>query len=182
VAKTLETILLKLKAPTGETLPGRGFYQLEEDALYVPVGEHNSERRFFSYLESKRVRFDIDRSGGLMLIEVDFARRRWAVDDSLKAPLIIEPADIRWLDFRQKMPDPELITNPQRSLLLIQFAPNQSSRWYSLAEDVLIQIDSNCHLNALMITTIEDDLAGRQIAAFRKLISRDQDSVTDTSQ
>ena len=117
-----------------------------------------------------------------MLIEVDFARRRWAVDGSLKAPLIIEPADIRWLDFRQKMPDPELITNSQRSLLLIQFAPNQSSRWYSLAEDVLIQIDSNCHLNALLITTIEDDLAGRQIAAFRKLISRDQDSVTDTSQ
>lgn len=178
MAKTLETISLKINAPTGETLPGRGFYQLEEDALYVPVGGHNPERRFFSYLESKQVRFDIDRSGSLILIEIDFARRHWTVDDSLKAPSIIEPADIRWLDFRCMTPDPKLITNPQRSLLLIQFVPNQTCQWYSLAENVLAQSDSNGHLNALMITTIEDDLAGRQIAAFRKLISRNQDRVT----
>ena len=175
----LETISLKVNAPTGATLPGRGFYQLEEDALYVPVGEHTPDRRFFSYLESKRVRFDIDRSGCLMLIEIDFARRRWAVDETLKAPSIAEPADVRWLDFRRQMPDPELVTNSEHSVLLIRFVPNPSWQWYALAENVLVQTDPEQCLTALVVTVIEDDLAGRQIAAFRKSISRDQDTVTD---
>jgi len=153
---------------------------LEEDALYVPVGEHTTNRRFFSYLESRKIRFDIDRSGSLMLIEIDFARRRWTVEDSLRSPSIAEPADIRWLDFRQKIPDPELFTDPQRSLLLIRFEANPAWQWYALAEHVLAQTDTEGNLTALMVTEIEDDLAGRQIAAFRKLISRDQDTVTDT--
>ena len=178
MTEAIEAISLKINPPTGATLPGRGFYQLEEDALYVPVGEHATNRRFFSYLESKKIRFDIDRSGRLMLIEVDFARRHWSVDDSLVAPPISEPADIRWLDFRAQMPDPELITNPDRSKLLIRLAPNQTWQWYALAEHVLVQTDPELRLTALMVTEIEDDLAGRQIAAFRKLISRDQDTVT----
>ncbi len=180
MAETLRTISLKINSPIGASFaPGRGFYQLEEDALYVPVGEHDPNRRFFSYLESRRVRFDIDRSGSLMLIEVDFARRRWSVDESLKAPSIAELADIRWLDFRSRMPDPELITDPERHLLLMRFAPNETVQWYRLAEHVLIQTDSDSQLTAMMITAIDDDLAGRKIAAFRKLISRDRDQVTD---
>jgi len=182
VPDILSEISLKINSPTGETLPGRGFYQLEEDALYVPVGEHDPSRRFFSYLESKRVRFDIDRSGSLMLIEIDFARRHWAVDNSLAALSIAEPADIRWLDFRCQMPDPELITDPQHSLLLMRFVPNQTWQWYSLADNVLVQTDSDGHLTALMVTAIDDDLAGRQIAAFRKLISRNRDIVTGNDQ
>ncbi len=35
---TIESIALKIDTPTGEITPGRGFYQLEEDALYVQVG------------------------------------------------------------------------------------------------------------------------------------------------
>ena len=177
MSEILRTISLKINPPTGATLPGRGFYQLEEDALYVPVGEHDPERRFFSYLESKKIRFDIDRSGRLMLIEVDFARRRWSVDDRLTPPSIAEPADIRWLDFRQKMSDPELTTDPQRALLQIRFAPNPTWQWYTLAENVLIQASPDQQLTALMVTAIDDDLAGRQIAAFRKLISRDRDAI-----
>ena len=178
MAEVLETISLKINSPTGATLPGRGFYQLEEEALYVPIGSSDPARRFFSYLESRRVRFDIDRLGSLMLIEIDFPRRRWTVDNSLAAPSIAEPADVRWLDFRRQIPDPEFITDPQRNLLLIRFAPSQTWQWYALAENVLIQIDRDNQLTTLLVTTIDDDLAGRQIASFRKLIRRDQNIVT----
>ena len=163
----LEQISLKIDTPTGDTVPGRGFYQLEEDSLYVQVGEYRDNRGFFNFLESNTVRFDIDKSGRLLLIEVTLPRRRWEVDSELTAPTIAESADIRWLDFRARLPEPKLVTNPKQTALLIQFAPDGSWRWFQLAEAVLIQADRNHCLTAVMITDIEDDLAGRQIAAFR---------------
>ena len=174
MADRLEAIALKIDTPTGQIVPGRGFYQLEEDALYIPVGEHSANRRFFSYLESEQVRFDIDKFGRLMLIEVDLPRRRWTVDNQLKAPSIASPADIRWLDFRARIPGPQLLTNQRRTLLMLQFAPGHSWRWYSLAESVLVQADRDHRLTAVIVTDIEDDLAGQQIAAFRKSISHDR--------
>ena len=172
----LKSILLKLETPTSGCVPGRGFYQVEEDALYVPVGEPAIDRHFFSYLESKQVRFDIDLQGRLMLIEVDFARRKWKVDEQLVVPARTEEADIRWLDFRTRMPNPEILTNEQRTILTLRFSSGNPCTWYSLAESVLAQIDQDNHLAALMITDIKDDLAGHQVAAFRKnaLIERER--------
>lgn len=170
--RALESIGLKIDSPTGQVLPGRGFYQLEEDSVYAQVGEYHNGRRFFNYLESEHVRFDIDRTGRLILIEVGLPRRRWEIDEHLAPPPIAEPADIRWLDFRSRMPEPRLIANPARTALLLQFAPGQSWRWFTLAESVFVQVDVNRNLAAVLIARIEDDLAGRQIAAFRRLTSR----------
>lgn len=163
----LEAISLKIDTPTGELVPGRGFYQLEEDSLYVQVGEYRDNRGFFNYLESDTVRFDIDKSGRLLLIEVTLPRRRWEIEPQMTVPTIAETADIRWLDFRTRIPEPRLVTNPKQTALLIQFAPDGSWRWFKLAEAVLVQADRNHRLTAVMVTDIEDDLAGRQIAAFR---------------
>jgi hypothetical protein len=168
VTRPLEAIALKIEIPTGQLRPGRGFYQLEEDSLYVPVGPDHKHRRFFSYLESETVRFDIDKSGRLMLLEVSYPRRHWTVEDSLTAPTIAEPADIRWLDFRATISIPELVTNKRRTRLLLRFSPHSSWRWYALAEAVFVQVDHEHRLTSLMVTDIEDDLAGRRIAAFRK--------------
>ena len=168
MARIIESIALKIDAPTGPPAPGRGFYQLEEDALYVPVGEQTRRRRFFSWLESERVRFDIDKSGRLMLLEVDCPRRQWDVDSNLSGPSLAEPADIRWLDFRSFIPDPDLLTNSERTVLQLRFHTGDSWRWQALAQDVLIQTDRDLNLAAVMVTGIEDDLAGRRIAAFRK--------------
>ena len=173
---TVESITLKIDSPTRGAVPGRGFYQLEEDSLYVPVSQQPDSGRFFSYLESERVRFDIDKKGRLLLIEVDFPRHRWAVINKLVVPSIAEPADIRWLDFRARILEPELLTNKKRTVLVLQFIPDHSWRWYSLAESVLVQADRNHHLTTVMITDIEDDLAGQQIAAFRKSIGNRQTS------
>lgn len=169
---TLTAINLKIEAPTGEVTPGRGFYQLEEDSLYVQVGGFGSGHAFFNYLESDRIRFDIDKSGRLTLIEVTTARRQWTVYPYLAAPTIAEPADIRWLDFRAQIADPELITDPRRTSLLVRFSPHTSPNWYRLAEHVFLRADQDNRLAAIMITGIEDDLAGQQIAAFRHKVNR----------
>ncbi|MEW5797113.1 MAG: hypothetical protein AB1772_12250 [Candidatus Zixiibacteriota bacterium] len=168
MAVSLEAISLKVDTPTGQPVPGRGFYQLEEDALYVQVGEYHNNRGFFNYLESEYVRFDIDKTGCLMLIEVSLPRRHWVVDPRFAPPTIAEPADIRWLDFRARFPEPRLVTNAKQTALHLQFSTGTSWRWYGLAEAVLLQVDQNHNLAGMLITGIEDDLAGRQIAAFRR--------------
>ncbi|MBD3258264.1 hypothetical protein GF377_07510 [candidate division GN15 bacterium] len=169
------TPLLKIDTPTGTVTPGRGFYQLEDDLLYVQIGEYSDARRFFNYLESDSVRLDIDRHGRLMLIEVSVSRRQWQVQEGLTASGIGERADIHWLDFREAIPDPVLLTNERRTELLIRFLPSDSWRWYVIADSVLVQTDEHDHLTAIMITDIEDDLAGQAIGAYRKQVCRPKD-------
>lgn len=163
---------LKIDAPVGKANPGRGFYQLEDDLLYVQVGDFTPERRFFNYLESDPVRFHIDRLGRLMLVEVTSPRRQWTVASDLTVPGIGERADVHFLDFRERIAEPELLTDPDRSILLVRFAHAQSWHWYVIADSVLIQTDGDNRMTALMVSEIEDDLAGRQIAFFRKYICR----------
>jgi hypothetical protein len=167
VAATIESIALKIDTPTGEITPGRGFYQLEEEALYVQVGEYSKRRRFFNYLESDWVRFDIDKNGQLVFIEVSLPRRRWELSNQVSPPRIAESADVRWLDFRARIPEPHLLTNKKQTNLLIDFKSQQDWRWFTLAEKIFLQADLENCLTALMVVDIEDDLAGEQIAVFR---------------
>ena len=159
--------LLKIETPTGLTIPGRGFYQVEEDSLCVQIGEFSPDRKYFNYLESDSVRFDIDREGRLMLVEVTLPRRQWAVRKDLTVPGIGEPADIRWLDFRTRMTEPNLYTNPDRTILLIEFSPGASWRWVRAAKTVYVQTDENHFLTAMLIMEITDDLAGQALEHFR---------------
>lgn len=159
---------LRITTPTRATEPGRGFYQLEEDALYVQIGSFSSDRKYFSYLESETVRLDLDRSGKLMFIEVSTARRNWPVEKELTPPVNVEPAEIHWLDFRSTIPSPTFSTNPARTMLSLAFSNDERSHSYHLAESVLIDVTEHNRLKAIWITDIIDDLAGAEIAAFRK--------------
>ncbi|MBU8934802.1 MAG: hypothetical protein KOO62_12500 [candidate division Zixibacteria bacterium] len=161
---------LRFQTPTEAVITGRGFYQLEEDALYVQVGPFDNSRRFFSYLEGDHVRLDIDRHGRLIFIEVDVARRHWQVADNLCFPENARESDIRWLDFRKTITDPQLITNRLRTILRLEFACANPSRAYRPAEHIVIETDENDHLVAIWIEDIIDDLAGQEIAAYRKQV------------
>lgn len=159
---------LRITTPTRATEPGRGFYQLEEDALYVQIGSFSPDRKYFSYLESETVRLDLDRSGKLMFIEVSTARRTWPIVKELSPPENIEPAEIFWLDFRSSIPAPAITTNPGRTILSLTFQNDETSHSYQLADSVLIDITNDNQLSGIWITSIVDDLAGAEIAAFRK--------------
>jgi len=165
---SLESPLLRISTPIEPTVPGRGFYQLEEDQLYVQVGLFSIDRPWFSCLESEVATLDMDRDGRLMFVTVKTPRRRWQVDPDLKLPPVAEPADIRWLDFREKMPSPKLIANPRLTMLQLFFTPGDNFRTFSLAQNVLAQIDDNNRLTAIWVNDIVDDLAGQEIARFRR--------------
>ena len=168
-----KSLTLKISTPTEPILPGRGFYQLEEDALYVQVGLFNNERKFFSYLESDTVRFDLDRHGRVIFIELDKPRRQWPVDESLTLPEVAEPADIRWLNFREVITSPKLTTNKRRTLVRMVFTNEAPVKCYYLSENVLIEVDREGLLVSVWVDDIVDDLAGQEIAWFRKTLRKE---------
>lgn len=165
---TPKPIRVSVSAPTGPLPSGQGFYQLEEDILYVQVGSFSRRRVFFSYLESDGVRFDIDRKGELIFIEVGTPRRKWKIDPKLSCPAVVESADIRFLDFRKTIPEPTMVTSKDRSMLSLGFSPIRATSGYSIAQNIIVQIDDRNHLASIWITDIVDDQAGQELAAFRK--------------
>ena len=171
---TLSNLRLRISTPAEPIVPGRGFYQLEEDALYVQIGLFTGNRPFFSYLESEHTRFDIDRNGRLIFIEIALPRRQWPVDPDLKPPEIIEPADIRFLNFRDQFPTPRLATNKRRTRLALLFDDVSPVRNYYLAEHVIARVDQSDHLAAVWIDDIIDDLAGQEIGAARRKSRHDE--------
>ena len=171
----VEDVKLRISTPIEPILPGRGFYQLEEDSLYVQIGSFSKERRFFSYLESDITRFDIDRTGHLIFIEVAVARRHWRVDQRINPPELAEAADVRWMDFRRKIKKPSLITSYDRTILMLKFHGGTVFRNYYLADTVMAQVDKNNNLAAVWITDIIDDLAGQEIGTFRLSLRDDRE-------
>ena len=167
-ASQTTSLKLRISPPTGSILPGRGFYQLEEDSLYVQIAPFSNSYRFFSYLESEHVRFDLDREGRLLFVEVSRPRRNWRVVENMSCPSHSYEADIRWLSFRSQMTDPELITDRSRTTLVVRFAPAAKTKTYRVAESVLLEVSDDSTLAAVWITDIVDDLAGQHIAAYRR--------------
>lgn len=172
---TLTAIKLNISTPTEPILPGRGFYQVEEDTLFVQIGSFDKYHRFFSFLESNKVEFDFDRRGRLIFIEIGVPRRQWAVDPFLKPPDRVEAADIRWLNFRETIKAPSISTDKTRSVLKLSLNGNKTELLnYYLAQSVMVQTDANGRVAAIWVTKISDDMAGREIAAYRKTLRADR--------
>ena len=169
----IDRIKVRLLTPTEHIAPGRGFYQVDDDTLFVQIGEFRRTRQFFSYLESDTMRLDIDREGRLIFIEVNLPRRRWQHLPGFQPPPAADMADIRFTDFRQSIQKPTLLASPDRSGLLIRFDRSSRSRCYRLADSVFAQVSDDDELLALWVMDIVDDFAGRQLAAFRKDVSAD---------
>lgn len=165
---TVTTPKLRIETPTGPLLTGRGFYQLEEESLYVQIAPFEKSRRFFSFLEAPNVRLDLDKQGRLLFIEVNVARRHWTVDPDLEPPDSALPADIRWLDFRETLDPPRVLTDKRRQAIRLLFSGERIAGSYLLARNVIIETDTDNNLAAIWISDITDDLAGREISAFRK--------------
>ncbi len=163
-------IRLRIAAPTDLFLQGRGFYQLEEDSLYVQLQPAEFNCRIFSYLESNNLRIDLDQAGRILFIELNAGRHTWIVDQNLALPLSLGYADIRCLEFRKRITSPTLATNSERTALSIIIDPAPVDRSYRIAESVILQTSAGNLLNRIMVTDIVDDLAGRGIAAFRQAI------------
>ncbi len=161
---------VKISPPTEPVVPGRGFYQLEEDALYVQVGPLSKERCFFNWLESDSVSLEFDREGRLMFVEVRRPRRHWLVEEKISRPRTAEVADLRWLDFRERFDSPTLLTNERRTCLQLRFSDAQPSRSYYLGDQVIMQMAGEDFPVALWVPDIVDDMGGHMMSEFRKAL------------
>ncbi|MFZ5980447.1 MAG: hypothetical protein ACOYVF_07420 [Candidatus Zixiibacteriota bacterium] len=179
---TLKAIKLQIQTPTGPLLPGRGFYQLEEDALYVQIAPFSREFRFYSFLESEDVHLDLDNKGRLLFFELSLPRRRWSVDPGFRLPEFAEPADIRWLDFRDTFKNPTVTTNASKTAVKLTFSPKHPTGNYLLGDAVFLQTDDSGSLIALYVIDIIDDLAGQEIAAYRHAILKEKASTSTANQ
>jgi hypothetical protein len=164
----LEKINLKIETPAGPIPSGRGFYQLDEEILFVQIGLFLNSRKFYSYLETDNLLLDIDQNGRLIFIELDLSRRSWIVYQNLRIPKIIEPADIQWYNFRDKINPPKIITNNKKNIMKIEFSANSNPLYYHLADKVIVESNELKILTAFWVVDIIDDFAGHEIRDFRK--------------
>lgn len=165
---TVSQLKIAVRTPTEQIPVGRGFYQLEEDALYVQVAPWDREHRFFSFLESEHVRLDIDKNGSLLFIEVSLPRRKWKTVDRLPIPDQHQPGDVRWADFREQMPSPKLIADKTHEHLQIRFSDQPPVATFEIAQSILVQADTDNFVTSIFVLDMLDDLAGQEIAHFRK--------------
>ena len=164
-----------VRTPIDRLPVGRGFYQVEEDSLYVEIGIEDTRHRFFSYLESPLVRFDMDIEGRLLFIEISLPRRQWPVDLDLRLPGRPTAADIRWLDFRSPLPSCALSTRPDHSLVCLTFARTPEKHLFTFADNLVVACDTDYHVTRLWICDITDDLAGHSVASVRKALRHPKD-------
>ncbi|UCD95512.1 MAG: hypothetical protein JSU69_05535, partial [Candidatus Zixiibacteriota bacterium] len=163
---------IRVSTPAGEIPRGRGFYQVEEEELHVPVEYPPLRTRFYSFLDSETLSLHLDREGRLIFIEIPLPVRQWKVRGNLVSPERAEPANIRFLDFREIIESPPVFCDPTRENVMIRFSRSASTRNVYLAENVIAQTNADCQLNAIWISDIVGDFAGRGLAAWRRMIHR----------
>jgi len=161
---------LRIVSPAGTIPFGRGFYQLEEEILYLPVEYPGEKPKFFSFIESETVSIQCDNEGRLIFIELTLPRRHWIERADISFPDYAEPADIRFLDFRQKMNNPMISCDRYRQNIHIEFSPLQSVSSFHLAKNLIAEVSADNYLIGIWATDFVDDIAGREISAWRKSI------------
>jgi hypothetical protein len=157
-------IKVAIKAPVAFPPASRGFYQVEEEVLYVVVYPSGD---FFSYLDSARLQIDVDRIGRLLFMHILVPRRRWRIDRSFYIPSGAAEADIRFLDFRSRLPEASLLSDPDRTMLRIRFQTVRNAASYRLADHLVVNLAPDNTLASIWVTAIDDDRAARGMAAWR---------------
>jgi hypothetical protein len=162
-----DVIKVVVKSPAPKHPHSRGFYQVEENILYVPLYPGG---RFYSYLDSPQAIFDVDNRGRVLFFQILTPRNRWIIQNGIKPPTGLNQADIRFLDFRATLPEMRVETSSNQSWLRFVFSEDGKTLSYSVAEDLIFEITSDSTLAAIWLTAIEADRAARAMAAWRKQI------------
>ena len=156
---------LLIKTPAEETLFSQGFYQVEEDSLYVPLYPSG---RFFSYLDSPQVSLQTDNSGRLIFIQIHLPRSQWKVRDHLEFPAAPVSADIRLVEFRGNLPPAVIERSPDGTTVRVGFGDPAKALSYQIAESLVCDVTTDARLAAIWIGLIQDDRAAEKMAAWRK--------------
>jgi hypothetical protein len=160
-----DKIRVTVKTPADLPYISRGFYQVEENALYVPILPAG---RFFSFLDSPQLHIDADNAGRPLFIQIIEPRKSWQVRADLVAPKDSPPADIRFLSFRDQIPAARIETSSDNTIVRITFIESGERQSYAVAENLIFDITPDKTLAAIWILNIEEDRAAKAMAQWRK--------------
>lgn len=147
-----------------------GFYQAEEEALSTPIIHDNPRPRFYSALDAEGVSLQCDNRGRLIFVQVRKPRRLWIGSRGVSAAPC-PAADIRFLDFRVRIPEPEYLCDRRKNRLLIKFGEVSSSDSFRIGDNVVALIYRKTVLRGLFIDCLNPDRAGRSLAKWRRLVA-----------
>ncbi|MGH8016095.1 MAG: hypothetical protein ACREBV_07890, partial [Candidatus Zixiibacteriota bacterium] len=123
------------------------------------------------FIDSPISRFDLDKEGRLVFFELTLPKRQWKVVDSLEIPNNVEPADVRWLNFRKNIESPDVTTDKSKSQIYLKLSDETPEMNYYLADKVVVRVASYGTACGILVTEVIDDSAGRKFAEFRRRIS-----------
>lgn len=146
------------------------FYQAEEEALMVPIIYENPHAQFYSSVESKGISLQCDKDGRLIFINIRKPRRLWIGERGISATPS-PPADIRILDFRCSINEPEFLCDRRKTRALIKFAEVHSCDSFQLADNVFLLVYQRKTLNGIYIDTIHPDRAGQHMKNWKDRVS-----------
>ncbi|MFH1700982.1 MAG: hypothetical protein ABIE07_10375 [Candidatus Zixiibacteriota bacterium] len=163
----------------------QGFYQIEEDVLYVPIYPSG---RFYSYLDSipdnniqnadnnkqPLANLDIDHEGRLVFLQIKTPRRQWKVNKSLKPSPPIELADVRFISFREKTQCLDIETDQNHSQVRLTFSAKKIKRSFRAADNLIFDLSEDNFLVAIWIISITDDRAAKLMSEWRKAMRINQ--------
>ncbi|MEZ5358630.1 MAG: hypothetical protein R3F48_07325 [Candidatus Zixiibacteriota bacterium] len=177
-------IQVRIKTPAEIKIFGRGFYQVEEDCLYIPLFPAGT---FYSFVDAEekgatskssknnriRISLDIDREGRLLFIKVATPRRFWTRDDDMNPPTPIEWADLRVLTFRAQVNAAAIVYAAHKSCIHLRLDDKNIAHTYNIAENIIAGTSLDNYLVSLWISNIEDDRAAQLMAHWRKELRGD---------
>lgn len=178
---TVRRLKVIVRTPDADIPRARGFYQLEEDTLYFPIESGHGRSRYFSFIDSESVSLQLDREGRLIFIEINLPRRHWQVGPDLAPPDDAAPADIRFLDFRERFGKPDVLCDLKYQTVFIKFSDRPARMTCFLAENVLAQVDTDNNMTGLWLSGIVDDRAGKNISAWRKMLRSSSSLLAETA-
>ena len=146
------------------------FYQAEEETLIVHLTHEEVRSRFFSALESESLTLQCDKAGRLICIQIAKPRRLWIRErgiDAAPAP----PVDLRFLDFRTQVPEPEYLCDSNRERVLLRWGNVYRADRYRLGDNVTVFVVGGNTLAGIYIDTIREDRAGKRLSIWRRLVA-----------
>lgn len=166
----LTSINVRLAGFTLTPAISAAFYQAEDEALSVPLIYDIPRPRFYSALDAKGISLQCDRAGKLIFVQIKKPRRLWIGSHGLEH--VPSPAaDIRFLDFRRTIAEPEYLCSAKHDRVLVKFGDIHSCDSYQIGDSLFIYIYRQREMRGLLIDNVLNDRAGKGLAKWRKLVA-----------
>lgn len=93
----------------------------------------------------------------------------------MKIPDAEKTIDLKFVDFRDRLPEAIIETSPKGNILHVSFAESQLKEICKLTEELLVEIGEDSTLAGFWILNINEDRAAKSLAEWRREIKNADD-------